>query len=332
MGGSGAKRRVWCKEEGLVQREGLVQNFFLTKVPGRWEGLVQRGGTELRSTYKVITELAYRRKNVCCAGYTEDGDTCIRKSSNSSDLVGRLLIRAAVSSMMGLPYGQIKLSRTEKGKPYILNQPNGKTPSNRCNFNISHQGDYVVLAAEAQKLIGIDVMKVEWPRSTGIQDFFRTMERQLTPSEWSRVRCQTSDMQQLSVFYRFWCLKESYVKALGVGIGFEVSRLTFDISAEDLTPGVVTVSTTLSVDGVPADDWTFEETMLEDHCVAVATKPETDREQANDSQGERKGLAFTVWSVQDLLRKCEPLPGSEPDLLYWKHFSAKDEEPRGPRQ
>lgn len=66
--------------------------------------------------------------------------------------------------MMGLPYGQIKLSRTEKGKPYILNQPNGKTPSNRCNFNISHQGDYVVLAAEAQKLIGIDVMKVEWPR------------------------------------------------------------------------------------------------------------------------------------------------------------------------
>ncbi|XP_025084968.1 L-aminoadipate-semialdehyde dehydrogenase-phosphopantetheinyl transferase-like isoform X2 [Pomacea canaliculata] len=247
-------------------------------------------------------------------------------------VVGRLLIRAAVSSMMGLPYGQIKLSRTEKGKPYILNQPNGKTPSNRCNFNISHQGDYVVLAAEAQKLIGIDVMKVEWPRSTGIQDFFRTMERQLTPSEWSRVRCQTSDMQQLSVFYRFWCLKESYVKALGVGIGFEVSRLTFDISAEDLTPGVVTVSTTLSVDGVPADDWTFEETMLEDHCVAVATKPETDREQANDSQGERKGLAFTVWSVQDLLRKCEPLPGSEPDLLYWKHFSAKDEEPRGPRQ
>lgn len=66
---------------------------------------------------------------------------------------------------------------------------------------------------------------------------------------------------------------------MGVGIGFEVSRLTFDISAEDLTPGVVTVSTTLSVDGVPADDWTFEETMLEDHCVAVATKPETDREQ-----------------------------------------------------
>lgn len=32
-------------------------------------------------------------------------------------------------------------------------------------------------------------------------------------------------MEKLSAFYRLWCLKESYVKALGDGIGFDIKRV-----------------------------------------------------------------------------------------------------------
>lgn len=53
------------------------------------------------------------------------------------------------------------MARTEKGKPYLLND----IPSDLANFNfnVSHQGDYAVLASESIHQVGIDVMKVEVP-------------------------------------------------------------------------------------------------------------------------------------------------------------------------
>ena len=68
----------------------------------------------------------------------------------------------------------------------------------------------------------------------------------------------------------FQCLKESYVKALGTGIGFEVERLNFDLKNKGLSDYDGVTTTTLKVDGSPAKDWTFQELLIEDHCIAVA--------------------------------------------------------------
>lgn len=68
------------------------------------------------------------------------------------------------------------------------------------------------------------------------------------------------------------CLKESYVKALGVGIGFSLQRLDFHTHT-DTIPGQVITDTRLYLDGHCLDDWQLQETMLDDsHCVAVAVK------------------------------------------------------------
>jgi phosphopantetheinyl transferase len=52
----------------------------------------------------------------------------------------------------------VKLERTEKGKPYLVNAV--KTP---LSFNVSHQGKLAVLATELDKDVGIDVMEISWP-------------------------------------------------------------------------------------------------------------------------------------------------------------------------
>lgn len=259
------------------------------------------------------------------------------KKDAKSAMVGRLLIRRVVSYMLGIPYRSVKLARTERGKPYLLNPSDGKTPRLGCSFNISHQGDYVVIAAEADKLVGVDIMKVDWPRNTPVQDFLRTMDRQLTQQEWATVRKRSGDMDQLKAFYRYWCLKESFVKALGAGIGFEVSRLNFS-TVSNLQANQLTRTTTLRVDGDHVGDWLFEETMLEDHCVAVATRPEKAGEEnptpvpvlesGGGEQWKTDGQ-FTVWTVQKLLADCQPLLGTEPDTAYWDNFSAKEEQPQG---
>ena len=60
------------------------------------------------------------------------------------------------------------------------------------------------------------------------------------------------------------------MKALGTGIGFEVERLNFDLKNKGHSDLDVVTTTTLKVDGVPANDWTFQELLIEDHCIAVA--------------------------------------------------------------
>ena len=66
------------------------------------------------------------------------------------------------------------------------------------------------------------------------------------------------------------CLKESYVKALGVGIGFNLQRIDFRIYSE-LERGHYTTDTRVYVDDVALEQWRFEETLLDDrHCVATA--------------------------------------------------------------
>ena len=63
---------------------------------------------------------------------------------------------------MGIPYKTIAIARTEKGKPFLSNEVPAEM--NNFNFNVSHQGEYAVLAAEHHRQVGVDVMQVEYPR------------------------------------------------------------------------------------------------------------------------------------------------------------------------
>jgi 4'-phosphopantetheinyl transferase len=69
------------------------------------------------------------------------------------------LIRKAIAECLHVPYKEIKLGRTEKGKPFLVNMP-----QESFSFNVSHNGEYAVLAASRQGNIGIDVMKYEVSR------------------------------------------------------------------------------------------------------------------------------------------------------------------------
>lgn len=75
---------------------------------------------------------------------------------------GRLLIRKLVCEKMGLPWNGFRLDRTPRGKPYLAH-PLSDSGSAPWSFNISHQGDFAVLAAERGRQVGVDVMKTTRP-------------------------------------------------------------------------------------------------------------------------------------------------------------------------
>ncbi|XP_043976122.1 L-aminoadipate-semialdehyde dehydrogenase-phosphopantetheinyl transferase isoform X1 [Gambusia affinis] len=244
-----------------------------------------------------------------------------------SAMAGRLLLRKFVCEMMGIPWSQIRLNRSPRGKPYLaapLQVTTGSDPP--WSFNISHQGDYAVLAAQQGAQVGVDVMKTTMPGSNSIPEFFRIMTRQFTAHEWSTIQSAGSERQQLAAFYRHWTLKESFIKAIGTGLGFNLQRAEFHLSPELLTQGTVLRQTKMHLDEEPEDLWIFEESLLDaDHHVAVALGPA-------DEAGTTPlppPAAFTLLSFGELVASASPL--TEEDAAYWETFSMKAEAPQRQR-
>ncbi|EDO47052.1 predicted protein [Nematostella vectensis] len=192
------------------------------------------------------------------------------KKDAKSSLIGRLLLRKAIAQMLAVPYHDLQLARTEKGKPFLVNKITDDGLKN-FSFNVSHQGDFTVLAAEPCCQVGVDVMKTTYPGGTDVQGFFHLMRKQFTPREWRTVNSQPTEWTQLQMFYRHWCLKESYVKAIGVGIGHDLQAVEFNLPTRLLSTEEITCDSQLYLKGSISHDWSFQETKLdEEHQVAVA--------------------------------------------------------------
>lgn len=83
------------------------------------------------------------------------------------------------------------------------------------------------------------------------------------------------------------CLKESYVKALGTGIGYDLSKLNFEFKMDFLQENKVTTDTKLRVYEEDLSEWTFEEHSLDNHCIVVAK---------NQKVGQKHNVS-KIWSV-----------------------------------
>jgi len=241
------------------------------------------------------------------------------KKDAKSALIGRLMMRKVLSEQLKIPYNDVILNRTEKGKPYLANEAIEPSLQN-FSFNISHQGDFTVLAAEPLIQVGIDVMKTTYPSSSTVPAFFHTMRKQFTAYEWQTIKSQKSEWKQLEVFYRHWCLKESYVKATGTGIGHDLQALEFKINTEEFSPQTVVCDTEFYLNEMEMDRWRFEETKLDDlHQVAVALGP-------SPKTGEDKSsstLKFKELQFIDVVSSAIPLfPEVESD---WSMFESKKE-------
>uniref|UniRef100_A0A8C3RHT4 L-aminoadipate-semialdehyde dehydrogenase-phosphopantetheinyl transferase n=1 Tax=Chelydra serpentina TaxID=8475 RepID=A0A8C3RHT4_CHESE len=231
---------------------------------------------------------------------------------------GRLLIRKLIAEKLWIPWNEIHLQRTSKGKPFLVNDILSIHPN--FNFNVSHQGDYAVLAAEPELHVGIDIMKTNLPGSGSVPDFFRIMKRQFTEAEWKVIKSMDNEWIQLDMFYRHWALKESFIKAIGIGIGFNLQRIEFNASPLQLEVGKVYKETEMLLDGDKEEGWTFEETRLDDlHHVAVALgKPEGFVQKDSNPQ-------FQVLTFDDLVAAGVPIAPEDP--AYWDNFCSKKECP-----
>jgi 4'-phosphopantetheinyl transferase len=212
-------------------------------------------------------------------------------------LAGRILLRWMTNKMLNYPWKDLKFKRTEESKPYLF------SPKREgYNFNVSHHGKWVAGACDTRTLVGVDVMKYERPRGCkSIPEFFDTMRQYFTKYEWNNIekepRRNTSvsgetktaagntnsdtndktndvEMLQLRQFYKNWALKESYIKAVGIGLGFELSRAEFRYVNENMEEVPDSNTSVMYIDGILKKSWSFDIYEPDhEHCVVVSMGP-----------------------------------------------------------
>ncbi len=147
-----------------------------------------------------------------------------RLADRQSSIAARGALRILLSGYTGLPARDIQFSYSDNGKPSIAGA--------NAAFNVSHSGDWVVLAMGCERAIGVDIERIK-------------PELEIDPIAGRYFSADEQDYLEASddrhaAFFRVWVRKEAYVKACGSTLFTELKRVSVPVE-----------------DGAEKDGWFF---------------------------------------------------------------------------
>ena len=134
-------------------------------------------------------------------------------------------LRRRLGRYLDRPPTELAFQLGPHGKPYLVAAAN----PDRLMFNLSHSGGHILLAVTRGREIGVDVEVVQ-PRRLLLE----IAQRHYHPRELDELNRRSAGAQ-VPQFYRYWTLKEAWIKALGLGLHYPIR--TLDFSAQVNSPG-----------------------------------------------------------------------------------------------
>jgi len=133
-------------------------------------------------------------------------------------LITRAFIRDLLSYYADISPQDWLFDKGEKDKPEVINAP---LP---LRFNISHTKNLIVCAVTLRDDIGCDV-----ENTSRSNDVLAIAERYFSKEETTELFSLPVE-QQRNRFFDYWTLKESYIKAWGLGLAIPLADFSFDIN------------------------------------------------------------------------------------------------------
>lgn len=185
---------------------------------------------------------------------------------------GLNLLRYGLKEIYHLPFSKEdfteELGKGEHGKPYLKRFP-------QICFNISHSNGIAVCAI-SQSEVGIDVERIGTFRSA-------VARRVLTEKEIEFLET-LAEHERGEMFYRFWTLKESYLKLDGSGLARDPREIEFQMGKQ--------ADKWLAFCEDPRV-WCCQKKLTEDCMMAVCWKPMAEPEETENPE--------VVWITGDAL-------------------------------
>ena len=217
-------------------------------------------------------------------------------------LVGQLLIRYLLHRVFHERTTSFVIHRTKYNRPFVQTIPS-------FDFNVSHHHQLVCVAGTFDGQIGCDTMIYQGKNLKEIN--YELFRKKFTLNEYDFI------MNNSSRFYRLWCLKESYVKWLGIGIGFQLLRLNFHIKTDELNPNSIITDTILEIDNKFNNNLRFDEQIIslsdnEQQIITLCLSMN------NHFQ------SFVELNIDDIVQVCTPFDKNKEDtLISWERFQMK---------
>ena len=174
-------------------------------------------------------------------------------------VLGRTLARLMLSQYAAVAPRDWPIEIDERGRPELTRRPPG-VPDLR--FNLSHTPGLIACAVTIGREVGVDV---EFIGRRIVHDDIP--ERFFSAREVADLRALPRD-DQAHVFFDYWTLKESYIKARGLGLALPLGQFTF-VRHHDAPP---TIEFAPELPDDPAT-WQFAQYWpTRDHRMAVAVR------------------------------------------------------------
>jgi 4'-phosphopantetheinyl transferase len=173
-------------------------------------------------------------------------------------LVARALVRTTLSRYADVEPMQWRFAANPYGRPEI--EKGADIPPLR--FNLAHTDGFVICGVALERDVGVDVENHERVAKTaGISKRF------FSPLEYDDLSRLPRE-QRRERFFHYWTLKESFIKAHGLGLSLPLGRFSFHLSGR--LPLRVSFDPRLEDDPDQWQFWLMQPTSR--HSMAVSLK------------------------------------------------------------
>lgn len=158
-------------------------------------------------------------ERVLCVEERAKAARFLRAADRNASVVARGALRILLAAYSGDAPERIRFGCSENGKPFHAPPAAGRNdPGAAVAFNVSHSGDWVVLAFGRNRQVGVDVEKIRRDL-----DVLKISGRYFTVEETALIEAADDPYR---AFFHHWARKEAYVKAVGSGLFRELSSFS----------------------------------------------------------------------------------------------------------
>ena len=135
-------------------------------------------------------------------------------------IVAHAMLRLILIKYLGYTHCDFELNYSKFGKPCI----NSLFNKNGVEFNLSYSHDMVIIAITRGKTVGIDIEKINYDI-----DENEIINAYFSEKEICRLNA-VDNLQRKDLFFRYWTIKEAFIKAKGEGLSYGLNNFTVQVS------------------------------------------------------------------------------------------------------
>src|SRR5262249_6080635 len=211
----------------------------------------------------AATQLTERYRTLLTAAERQQQQRFYFAKDRHRYLLTRALVRTVLSRYVPIAACDWRFEPSRYGRPMIVND---HELVRGLSFNISHADGLIVLAVTCAGLIGVDTEPASREIPLSIAD------RYFSPKEVAGVKALPAGLQPRRLL-DLWTLKESYIKARGMGVSVPLHKFSFNL--DDNQAGVISFDEDFQ--DVPPGWRFYQLTPSDDYAVALCVQRQTDK-------------------------------------------------------